>query len=269
MPARDRRRTILKLKDLIIYGGELAPKTPISPFRYMERVINRAAVAKFGLRDVLEIGPGSESMLIHLNPASLDSITILDYVEQALERARAQLKGLPVRTILCDVTDPGCPGLPPQSFDCVIANALVEHLRDDAGFVAKVRGLLRPGGVLLCTTVLGPGLYNQWDHAVGHYRRYSLPELRRLFGDFPRVQIIQSSLIQELVRPLFFHRLGRLKNGTLEENNRAFSGEHEDLGRPPYAGIYGLLRLFLPLYLMVDWALRDVQRGIAVVVAAK
>ncbi|MCB2191014.1 MAG: class I SAM-dependent methyltransferase [Deltaproteobacteria bacterium] len=260
---------ILTLADLFSYGGDLAPQNPISPFRYMEILINRAATAKFGARDVLEIGPGSDTMIAHLDTSVLNSITIVDYVEDALERARRQLAALPVRTICCDITQDGCPALLPESFDCVIANALVEHLKDDQGFMQKTRELLKPGGLMLCTTVLGPGMYNQWDHAVGHYRRYSLASLRRLFQDFSQVQIIQSSLIQELVRPFFFHRLGNLKHGSLEENNLAFSGEHQEIGRPPYAGVYWALRFFLPVYLVVDWALKGLQGGIAVVVARR
>ncbi|MCF8043037.1 MAG: class I SAM-dependent methyltransferase [Desulfarculaceae bacterium] len=247
----------------------MAPEAPISPFRYMEMLINRAAVIKSGAREVLEVGPGSETMLAHLDQSTLGSVTIVDYVQDALDRARRRLKGLPVRTICCDVSLPGCPALAAESFDCVIANALVEHLEDDRGFIDKTRKLLKPGGLMLCTTVLGPGMYNQWDHAVGHYRRYSMASLRRLFEDFSQVQIIQSSLIQELVRPLFFHRLRKLKHGTLEENNLLFSGEHEEIGRPPYAKIYWALRFFLPVYLLLDWALKDLQGGIAVVVARR
>lgn len=267
--AGDRRFSILTLADLFAHGGDLAPKDPISPFRHMERLINRAAVVKFGAREVLEIGPGSDTMLAHLDHSALGPVAIVDYVQDALDRAKRQLGGLPVRTICCDVSQPGCPALSAESFDCIIANALVEHLEDDRGFIDKTRKLLKPGGLMLCTTVLGPRMYNQWDHAVGHYRRYSMASLRRLFKGFSEVQIIQSSLIQELVRPFFFHRLRKLKDGTLEENNLLFSEGHEEIGRPPYAKIYWALRFFLPMYLLLDWALKDIQGGIAVVVARK
>ncbi len=260
---------MITLRDLWTCGNDLLlPKEPVAPFRYVERLVNRAAARKHPGGDVLEIGPGSETMLRYICPASFHSVTIIDYDPIALHRAFEQLEGIRVRSVRCDVTEAHCLDQP-EAYDLVIANAIVEHLKDDADFVGRVYSALSSGGTALCTTVLGPARYNLWDHAVGHYRRYTPDRLRELFSAFSTVQIIQTSLIQELARPLFFGRIRHLAHNTLEENNRRFSQEHASLGKPPFASLFGLMRPILPVYLLIDWMLKDIQGGIAIVIAEK
>lgn len=65
-------------------------------------------------------------------------------------------------------------------FDAVVYLNVLEHIEDDARELRLAADALRPGGALL---VFGPALqwlYSELDYKAGHYRRYSLPRLRRL-----------------------------------------------------------------------------------------
>jgi hypothetical protein len=90
-----------------------------------------------------------------------------------------------------------------------------------------------------------------------------------MFSRYSEVQLIQTSLIQELVRPLFFGRIRHLLSGTPEENNLKFGDEVGSFSRPPYAPVFGLVRWLLPAYLCLDWWLSRLGGGIVIVVARK
>lgn len=69
---------------------------------------------------------------------------------------------------------------PAGEFDTVLYVNVLEHVADDQRELRLAADALKPGGALL---VFGPALealYSQLDHKAGHYRRYSLPHLRRI-----------------------------------------------------------------------------------------
>jgi len=261
---------MISLTDILRLGGDLlVPREPVSPYRYIQRLIHRIVARKYSLRHVLEIGPGTDSIFRYLDPDSFESATIIDYEAYVLESTLQAFAHKSMHAIKLDVEEPGALERLETKWDFVVASSLIEHLKNDFLFVERLHRIMTDGGYAVCTTVLGPRLYNLWDHAVGHYRRYTVSGLRQLFSQFSEVQIIQTSVLQELARPLFFRRIQHLGDSTIEENNRRFSAEHSQLGRPPYARLFWLLRWILPLYLMGDWALKDLQGGIAIVIARK
>jgi 2-polyprenyl-3-methyl-5-hydroxy-6-metoxy-1,4-benzoquinol methylase len=65
-----------------------------------------------------------------------------------------------------------------QGFDAALYLNVLEHIADDRAELASAAAALRPGGALL---VFGPAhefLYSDLDYKAGHYRRYSLEQLR-------------------------------------------------------------------------------------------
>ena len=64
-----------------------------------------------------------------------------------------------------------------RRFDAIVLINVLEHIEDDDEALREVRDGLEPDGR---TAVLVPAfelLYSRFDAAVGHYRRYRLPEL--------------------------------------------------------------------------------------------
>jgi SAM-dependent methyltransferase len=69
-----------------------------------------------------------------------------------------------------------------ERFDFVCAFEVVEHIKDDAGFIRECVGRLRPGGVLMLTTPAGAARFGASDELVGHFRRYDPDELGALLA---------------------------------------------------------------------------------------
>ena len=74
-------------------------------------------------------------------------------------------------------------GLPAfaQAFDLVAAFDVVEHVEDDAGAVAALGRLLRPGGLVITTVPAHQWMWSAHDEHHHHKRRYSLAGYRALF----------------------------------------------------------------------------------------
>jgi SAM-dependent methyltransferase len=66
-----------------------------------------------------------------------------------------------------------------ERFDSILLTNVLEHIADDAGFLADLKSRLLPRGRIVIYVPALNGLYTGWDRKVGHYRRYSK---RRLAG---------------------------------------------------------------------------------------
>ena len=60
-----------------------------------------------------------------------------------------------------------------QTFDTIIYYDVLEHIQDDHAEVQRIQKHLNPGGHLIILCPAFPYLFNEFDEAVGHYRRYT------------------------------------------------------------------------------------------------
>jgi SAM-dependent methyltransferase len=97
-----------------------------------------------------------------------------DVVREPLFRLAERMPGIPL--LRFDLTR--CP-LPGRSVDVIVMLNVLEHIEDDVLALKKAFGLLRPGGALVIEVPAGPGLYDDYDRELRHFRRYSAGELRR------------------------------------------------------------------------------------------
>ncbi len=125
----------------------------------------------------LDVGCGGGGMSKLLCDAGWTG-TGIDFSEPALKVAEAELQPYLAsggfRLHAGDVLD-----LPADfaRVDLAISFMVMEHVQDDVGFVRRLAGYVKPGGLL----VLGvPGRRDCWsieDETVGHYRRYDRHDL--------------------------------------------------------------------------------------------
>jgi SAM-dependent methyltransferase len=68
------------------------------------------------------------------------------------------------------------------TFDGAFALNVVEHIEDDTLALANAKKLLKKGGRLVILVPAYQALYNNFDRALEHYRRYTEGSLRRVFA---------------------------------------------------------------------------------------
>lgn len=122
---------------------------------------------------ILEIGCSSGFMLSAMK-RTLPKATIVgaDVVRKPLYRLAKELPSVPL--LRFDLLQ--CP-LPADSFDAVVMLNVLEHIEDDAAALAQVYRILRPGGIAVIEVPAGPHLYDAYDKALKHFRRYDIREL--------------------------------------------------------------------------------------------
>ena len=145
------------------------------------RVVRNLAAAGLAGGDLLEVGSGYGFFLEEAR-ATFGSITGTELSAQAAEAARR--RGIPVLTGGLDQLPAGA------RFDCIFSGHVIEHVYAPGPFMARLVGLLRPGGVLVLGT---PDGGSAWRRLLGaRWPSYKLPEhvafydrrtLSRLFTD--------------------------------------------------------------------------------------
>jgi ubiquinone/menaquinone biosynthesis C-methylase UbiE len=110
-----------------------------------------------GSRTALDVGCG-EGLLTEELSAVVPSVTGIDVHGPTLERARSRAGGGGIEYVQGDVlTHP----FEPESFDVVASIAVLHHM-DTAAGLARMRNLLRPGGVLAVIGLPRP----RWPHDI-------------------------------------------------------------------------------------------------------
>ncbi len=67
------------------------------------------------------------------------------------------------------------------TFDGIFALNVVEHIKEDQLAIINCKKLLKPGGRMVILVPAYQMLYNQFDVALEHYKRYNRKELKALF----------------------------------------------------------------------------------------
>lgn len=70
-----------------------------------------------------------------------------------------------------------------KQFDTVVSCNVLEHIEDDVQAVSMMAKQLRPGGHIAIFVPAGPMALGLLDRELGHYRRYTVRSLRRVFFD--------------------------------------------------------------------------------------
>lgn len=100
-----------------------------------------------------------------------------------------------------------------QSADCILACDVLEHLDDEVGLLQKLRGTLRPRGLLIAAVPAYDFLWSGEDYISKHVRRYTKPLLEkrvRAAGFTIEWSTYFNTLLFPLVTTyLFYKRLAR------------------------------------------------------------
>jgi len=122
---------------------------------------------------VLEVGAGIGATTEALWSPSVDRWTCLEPDASLADECRLRLDGaLGVGTV--DVVKGSLRDVPEDArFDALLYIDVLEHIERDADEVKLAAAHLAPGGVLLILSPAHQWLYSEFDHAIGHHRRYT------------------------------------------------------------------------------------------------
>ena len=122
---------------------------------------------------ILEIGCSSGFLLKEISLALPHAVLVgADVVNEPLYRLAEKLPNVPLMRF--DLLK--CP-LPDATFDAVVLLNVLEHIEDDTEALRRITCLLKPGGVAIIEVPAGPHLYDAYDKALMHFRRYMMPDL--------------------------------------------------------------------------------------------
>ncbi len=88
-----------------------------------------------------------------------------------------------------------------EAFDLVAALDVLEHVDDDAGSLAALVGLTRPGGYVLVTVPAHQFLWGSHDRRLHHRRRYSSRDLQRLVASLD-VDVERMTFFNTVLAPI-------------------------------------------------------------------
>jgi SAM-dependent methyltransferase len=159
----------------MVDSGKRTLETLEGADRYNRWIFERI---RYGLgRRVLEIGCGTGTITQFL--VDRDLVVGVDvspeYVRATAERYRTRAN---VVIRLQDVTE-SIDELREYRFDSAVSANVFEHIPDDTKAMAAVHELLEPGGIFSLLVPSHPFLMSPFDRSIGHYRRYTMDELRR------------------------------------------------------------------------------------------
>ena len=138
------------------------------------RLLERFSAANGGPRRILDVGCGTGGFLEAA--ARCDVAVGMDHEPLALALCRRRGAR---ELIQHDVASSPWP-IGDRAFDVVTALDVIEHVDDDAGCLAEIARVLKPGGVAIVNVPSFQWLWSYWDEQVGHRRRYTRPQLAAL-----------------------------------------------------------------------------------------
>jgi glycosyltransferase involved in cell wall biosynthesis/protein-L-isoaspartate O-methyltransferase len=128
---------------------------------------------------VLEVGAGIGNMTRVMY--GRDLIVATDVEVPYLHVLRNRFARNPsIRVEKLDLNGDDYQTLKPYAFDTVVCLNVLEHIEDDGRALQHLYDVLVPGGKLLLFVPADQALYGTIDKQVGHFRRYSREELRRV-----------------------------------------------------------------------------------------
>lgn len=139
---------------------------------------------------VLEIGTGSGYGIELISPSASAYVTV-DKHDPGIELAE-----FPNVEFLRMKVPPL--GLPSNTFDYVISFQVIEHIKDDFGFLAEVQRVLKPGGKFIVTT---PNSKMSLTRNPWHVREYTPGEFTNLmechFGEVEAMGVFGNDRVAE------------------------------------------------------------------------
>lgn len=147
-----------------------------------EEVVNyfawQAALFKdYARGTIIDHGAGTGGLASALLAANAGDVIAVEPEPQLVEVLEAKFRDHPHASVFSGTLDDYAAANRTETIDAIVSSNVIEHIEDDVATLRTMHSLLRPGGAVGLYVPARPELYGSLDHAVGHYRRYTRPEL--------------------------------------------------------------------------------------------
>lgn len=126
---------------------------------------------------IIDHGAGTGGLSNALLAASAGDVIALEPDPQLVEVLREKFGSTPHASVFAGTLDDYLAANGKESVDTIVSSNVIEHIEDDVACLQAMRDVLRPGGSIGLYVPARPELFGSLDRAVGHYRRYTRPEL--------------------------------------------------------------------------------------------
>ncbi|MEO8702107.1 MAG: methyltransferase [Kofleriaceae bacterium] len=126
---------------------------------------------------IIDHGAGTGGLSHALLAAKSGKVVALEPDSQLLEVLRERFDSNPAASVFAGTLDDYLAAHGPASVDAIVSSNVLEHIEDDVAGLRAMHDLLRPGGSVGLYVPARPELFGSLDRAVGHFRRYTRPEL--------------------------------------------------------------------------------------------
>lgn len=128
---------------------------------------------------IIDHGAGTGGLSSALIAAHIGNVTALEPDPQLVEVLHEKFDHLENASVFAGTLDDYIAAHGMECVDTIVSSNVIEHIEDDVACLGAMRDLLRPGGAVGLYVPARPELYGSLDKAVGHFRRYTKPELTR------------------------------------------------------------------------------------------
>ncbi len=159
------------------YTTEIASDKLISDNPIHQRLLRAYSLAiPYVKGDLLEPGCGEGRGVKLLSPL-VKSYVALDKIQEVIDVLKPEYPNVDFRQAVFPPFD----GLGDASFDSLVSFQVIEHLKDDHGFLKEIYRVLRPGGVAVLTT---PNIKRTLTRNPWHVREYTAEQLTSLASKY-------------------------------------------------------------------------------------
>jgi SAM-dependent methyltransferase len=168
---------------------------------------------------ILDVGGGNGYVTRRLLDEGMEAVLLEPGAQGAWNgRVRRQIP-----RVVCGTLQDA--GFEPESIPAIGLFDVLEHIKDDAGFIRDLHRVLCPDGLLCLTVPAWSWLWSPSDDVAGHFRRYRLGDLERLLSPMFTLEYA-SCFFSALVAPIFLLRVLPWRLG-LRGQRRVLSDEQE------------------------------------------
>jgi SAM-dependent methyltransferase len=152
----------------------------------------------FEISQFVEVGAGTGSVCIPLTRSGV-SVTAIEPIY-----AGAKIIASEIESAICSTLEQA--NFPSECISNVGIFDVLEHIEKTSEILSEIKRILVPGGHLIVTVPCGNWLWGDIDESLGHFRRYSMKQLKKELNNAGFLEVKTQYLFLSLVFPALLMR---------------------------------------------------------------